>query len=399
MPQLIAFCKSSDIHQYIDQLGQYFGVIIEEGGVDIALQSSQKYHTAELVIVDIRDQERDSLPLKDLRESYSENTIIILVGTSNDIKLYRYFISAEMDEYVVPPFTADEIIASYQDVLQQQQEALATMAAVASSDDKIQIMVVGSRGGVGVTMCATNVAYIIAEEMDKKVTLIDMDMHFGNIALSLDIEPSVGFREAMENPSRIDSTFIRNILVPATENLSVIAAEEDPENFVAFDEQALHTMFDKIREHNDYIVIDAPRSLPARFPSIVNECSHLVVMTELSIVGLRDTIVIIEQIRRIAPDIQVEVVVNRYHPKRAGLIHPKDFAKEVGRSINILIPDEPEVASVSMNEGKSISKVSKSSNLYKALKALCTRKLDPKLIKEGDADMDKGSLIKKMLNF
>src|SRR3546814_10390502 len=73
---------------------------------------------------------------------------------------------------------------------------------VCSSDLKARIAVIGSRGGVGSSTFAVNLAWILAEERKYKTTLIDLDLEFGTIALSLDLEPTRGLRAALENPAR-----------------------------------------------------------------------------------------------------------------------------------------------------------------------------------------------------
>jgi len=43
--------------------------------------------------------------------------------------------------------------------------------------------------------------------------LLDLDLHFGTIALKLDTDPGSGLCEALEQPSRIDSLFIDRAMV------------------------------------------------------------------------------------------------------------------------------------------------------------------------------------------
>src|SRR5207248_10519514 len=83
----------------------------------------------------------------------------------------------------------------------------------------------GSRGGVGTTTTAVSCAWLIAEERSERVALVDLDLHFGTIALKLDTDPGSGLCEALEQASRIDSLFIDRAMVKVSENLRVLAAE------------------------------------------------------------------------------------------------------------------------------------------------------------------------------
>src|SRR3546814_9600249 len=72
-----------------------------------------------------------------------------------------------------------------------------------------------------------NLAWLIAEERKHKTVLVDLDLEFGTIALSLDLEPTRGLREALENPARVDGLFIASATAKLTDNLSIMATEEN----------------------------------------------------------------------------------------------------------------------------------------------------------------------------
>ena len=52
----------------------------------------------------------------------------------------------------------------------------------------------------------TRCAWILAEKNKESTVLLDLDLHFGTVALNLDTDPGSGLCEALEQPSRIDAT-------------------------------------------------------------------------------------------------------------------------------------------------------------------------------------------------
>src|SRR3546814_16272710 len=60
--------------------------------------------------------------------------------------------------------------------------------------------------------------------------LVDLDLHFGTCALSLDLLPGRGLRDALDNPERIDPLFIASALVNESENLFILGGEEPLES-------------------------------------------------------------------------------------------------------------------------------------------------------------------------
>ncbi len=91
--------------------------------------------------------------------------------------------------------------------------------------EHIATAVVGTRGGVGASTIATSLAWLFSTEHRRSTALLDLDVHFGTGALSLDLEPGRGLTDAIENPSRIDGLFIERAMIRANDNLAIMSAE------------------------------------------------------------------------------------------------------------------------------------------------------------------------------
>ena len=105
-----------------------------------------------------------------------------------------------------------------------------TFAAPRHSDGDVtkahvSTAVVGTRGGVGASMLATSLAWLFSADHKRPTALLDLDVHFGTGALSLDLEPGRGLTDAIENPSRIDGLFIERAMIRANDNLALLSAE------------------------------------------------------------------------------------------------------------------------------------------------------------------------------
>src|SRR3546814_8042670 len=69
-----------------------------------------------------------------------------------------------------------------------------------------------------------------------------------------------GLREALENPARVDGLFIASATAKLTDNLSIMATEENLTAEAQYNPNAVDALFEALGRINDAIVVDLPRS-------------------------------------------------------------------------------------------------------------------------------------------
>ena len=156
----------------------------------------------------------------ELAEVCEPGVTVIAIGDRNDVGLFRDLINSGVSDYLVKPVPPA--------LLQKSLVGVVESAAQGRQNPRMGrlIAVTGSRGGVGSTMLATNLAWSIANRHRRRVALVDLDLQFGTVALSLDLEPCHGLAEALEQPGRIDGLFIDRLMVQHSDTLFVLSGEE-----------------------------------------------------------------------------------------------------------------------------------------------------------------------------
>src|SRR5215469_7548660 len=197
---------------------------IHAGGINEAIVHLAADPSARILIVDFADSPDMFKALDRLAEVCTPGTLVIALGDVNDVTLYRRLRAAGVADYLVKPVSPEAFAHALQ--IASQPAATSIGQDKASHGKGDVVVVVGARGGIGATMVATTLAWLFAEEADRRTMLIDLDVRWGTTGLALDVETSHGLCEVLANPERIDSLFVSSAAARIGDKLSLLASEE-----------------------------------------------------------------------------------------------------------------------------------------------------------------------------
>ena len=213
---------------------------------------------------------------------------------------------------------------------------------------------------------ALNLAWTMAHECGLRVALVDFDLTFGSIALALDIEQGRGFRDALESPGRIDGLFIERAMVRVGQGLFVLAAEESFDAHHTWDEGAVARLLRRLKGDFDALVVDLPRAMGQAMP-VIGETDTLVVVSDLTLAGARESLRLLELAAGVAPGARVRIAINRVRGGARLELELRQFERVLGRKVDARLPFDPKAAAQSANAGKTIVETSRRGRLGRAL--------------------------------
>ena len=329
---------------------------------DLALRRIRSGLAPRILLLDIADLPAPIVEIAAARAIGGADLALIGLGTVNDVALYRDLLAAGANDYLVKPPTREALTA----ILQKQAES---QTAKGEGGLGQLIAFVGSRGGVGATTAAVGCAWLLAEDHAERTALLDLDLHFGTVALKLDTEPGSGLFEALEQPSRIDSLFIERAMVKITDNLRVLATEASVAQHLAIDAGAIDMLLYELRRKFPRVVVDLPRGATPVQRVVLGAASHVVMICERSLAGLRDTIRLQTLMREQAPQVRLWLVEAGANGSRA-LIGASEFTKGVGRAFDMTISFDPKSAGAAINTGQPLPLAAPRSPVVRELRHL-----------------------------
>lgn len=251
---------------------------IRKGGLPTALRLLGVAPPPRFMIVDV-----EGMAIEDVEQGLIEiarlGSQVMVLGTINDVNYFRRIMRSGAKDYLVKPIDAD-VLGEVFVRLEQPGEGGKPLGRV--------VGFVGARGGVGVTTLAINAAWIMAEKLSRRTSLVDMDLYTGNIALALDMEPTRGLREAFDDPERVDEVFLQNAMAKFGKGLHVLATEEAFDDAVRMSDDKVLMLADTMRANFDMSILDLPRHFVMREPALFSRFDDIVLVAELTLQSLRD---------------------------------------------------------------------------------------------------------------
>lgn len=341
---------------------------INKGGLRNAVQSLSVSASPNILFVDLSESGDPLNDINALAEVCEPGTVVIAAGQVNDVRLYRDLVASGIQDYLLKPFSADQL----RDAFGHAQTTLSGPRGNEPATDRPHVMatVIGVRGGVGASTVASSLAWLMGEKAARSTALLDLDVHFGTGALSLDLEPGRGLTDAIENPSRIDGLFIERAMVRASEKLSVLSAEAPINQPMLTDGSAFHQLQEEMRNAFEAMVMDLPRPMLVQHPHLVHDTHVTVIVVEFTLAATRDAIRVLSWLKANAPQSRVIVVANKSHSAALQEVSRKDFENSIERKVDVVIPFEPKVAAQAAKLGQPLAKVGTSSKLTQPMNLL-----------------------------
>lgn len=336
--------------------------LIVESTLDAGLRRIHSGLAPRLLVLDISETSAPIAEVSAARAVGGREVKLVALGTVNDVSLFRDLISAGASDYLVKPASREAFATAFaRPALEAANDAEGGLGQV--------IVFLGSRGGVGTTTAAVSCAWLLAEERQATTALVDLDVHFGTVALKLDTDPGGGLCEALGQPSRIDGLFVEGAMVKVSDRLRVLAAEASAAEPLAIDPGAIDLLFHELRRKFSWIVVDLPRGATQLQRAVLAAASRTVIVCERSLPGLRDTIRLQTVLREQAPQTRVVLAEAGASGERA-LIGKAEFEKGIGKPLDASLSYDAKSVGAATNAGQPLPLAAPRSPLLRDLRQL-----------------------------
>jgi pilus assembly protein CpaE len=151
------------------------------------------------------------------------------------------------------------------------------------------ITVFSPKGGTGKTTVATNLAVALHQDGRQRVCLVDLDLEFGDVAISLRLEPVKSLVDAVNGElERDEDDAVGTLTTEYRPGLDCILAPIEPGDAAKIPADIVTALLAVLPYRYDYVVVDTPSQFSEIVLAALDASDHHVLITNPELPSLKN---------------------------------------------------------------------------------------------------------------
>jgi pilus assembly protein CpaE len=215
------------------------------------------------------------------------------------------------------------------------------------------VTVFAAKGGCGKTTLAINIAVALARETEQRVCVVDLDLAFGDVAISVQLDPARTMVDALPMAGHLDNTGAASLLTSYRPNLEMLLAPTTPGDAEKIPAALVGELLGVLRGIFDYVVVDTPAQFSEHVLTAMDTSAHHVLLTTPDVPALKNLRITLDMLDLLSYPRQIRSVVLNRSDSKVGL-SMDDVERVVRWPISAHIPSSRDVP-ISINKGTPLT--------------------------------------------
>jgi pilus assembly protein CpaE len=312
----------------------------------------------DVILMDINMPDMDGIAATERLSSQVPTAAVVMMSVQGEADYLRRSMLAGAREFLVKPFSSDELTASIRQVYSREREKAGRAMAVAQASRPLDpteegqvVAVFSPKGGVGRTTIAVNLAVAAASEMGKKVTLIDASFQFGDVAVLLNLNPKD--KSMAELVPQLDEGHDPDSVEAFTQTHSsgihVLLAPPSPEMAELITPAGVKHVIEILRQHSELVVVDCAAWFNDTLLGILDTADVVLTVLTLEITSIKNIRLFLEVAEQLGYSHKIRLVLNRADTTLG--IRVADVEHSIGRKVDHTIVSDGRAVVYALNRG------------------------------------------------
>ena len=226
-----------------------------------------------------RNGEPASVAIARLARAFPD-TAILVTGPARSAQHVIEIIRAGALDFLGRPVNPDDLVRALDKVARFHPSSTSPQRAGRITS------VFSTKGGVGVTTVATNLAVCWADGSPGRTLLVDLDTRQSDIATFLHLRSTYSVVDAFENLERMDESFLEQLLTKHPSGLWVLPGPPPMER-IRLSAPQVQAGLEILRSHFDELVLDLPHDLEPATVAALEASDLILFLVSLNVSALR----------------------------------------------------------------------------------------------------------------
>jgi len=233
------------------------------------------------------------------------------------------------------------------------------------------VVIFSTKGGVGKTFIASNLAVTLAQDQLKRVCLVDLDVQApGDMARMINANPQKSLVDAAGVLKKHPQIFKKaDYVIKTSSGIDFLPAVLRPQQSAYLDSEKIKEFFAILEKDYDYIIVDAGKSFSETFVATLNQANLFLLVLTPDIISIYQTKWILDTLQSLSfPLSMIKGVLNR--SESVSGISWQEVKVSLPVDIIAQIPSEGKVVGLAVNRGVPVVIESPRSKVSIAIKQL-----------------------------
>ena len=257
--------------------------------------------------------------------------------------------------------------------LSRQLVAASTASDAPGRPDGRIVTVFAAKGGCGKTTLSINLAVALARGTGQRVCVVDLDLAFGDVAVSVQLDPARTIVDALPMAGHLDITGAASLLTRYRPGLEMLLAPVTPGDAEKVPPALVGELLAVLRGMFDYVVVDTPAQFSEHVLTAMDTSAHLVLLTTPDVPAVKNLRVALDMMDLLSYPREIRSVVLNRSDSRVGL-NLEDVERVVRSPIAAQVPSSRAVP-ISINTGTPITLASSGHPVSQAITSFARQRL------------------------
>jgi pilus assembly protein CpaE len=330
----------------------------------------------DVALIDINMPGMDGIQTTEKLISQISGTQVIIMSVQGEQDYLRRAMLAGASDFLVKPFSGDELANSIRQVVQRRPRAVAQSPSEKPAEGQKErtpgrlIAVFSPKGGVGCTMLVANLAVALKlEQPELRVAIMDGSLLFGDVGVLLDLRPDKTIHDLVVRFEQLDEDLLSDVMVSHSSGVKVLQAPQQPQQAELITPDHVRAILTLLRKNFDYVFVDTWSSFQERVLTVLDMADRILLLTTLEMTSIKNVRLFLDVAELLQYPRGKIILVANHADTRTG-IPVREVSRNLRFDVSAAISTDNQAVTNSVNRGVPLVLADPANQVAKDIKAL-----------------------------